>query len=90
MKSIANPSGQKKDKTNFDNAIDEFFSIYWGDSIYVKDKAAETAIIDFRLAIQDFQEGIIDENELKKRAHQLVVALKKSSDEIQAAELDIK
>lgn len=59
--------------------IDNFYSLYWGDMIYVKDEAVEKAMIDFHLEIQDFLKRISDKDRLKLRANDLVEACRQSS-----------
>ena len=59
--------------------ITAFDSLYWGEMIYVEDKAVEQAMIDFHVEIQDFLNDIGTKERLKQRAEALIQACRNSS-----------
>jgi len=61
------------------NAIDGFYSMYWGGLIYVKDDDVEQAMINFHFEIHDYLEGIGTQDKLKLRADSLIKTIQKSS-----------
>ncbi len=78
----------KNNKEKFGKDIDEFYGIYWGDMVYVKDDRVEQAMIDFRLEIEDFLKGENSElnsespeDRLKIKAKALIDACRASSKE---------
>jgi hypothetical protein len=59
--------------------IDQFYSLYWGDMIYVEDEAVERAMIDFHVEVEDFLKGIGTKDRLKVRADELIKVCRESS-----------
>ncbi|HKQ09491.1 MAG TPA: hypothetical protein VJ464_30500 [Blastocatellia bacterium] len=66
-------------KADLKKAIDQFYSLYWGDMLYVEDKAVERAMIDFHVEIQDYLKGNSTRDRLKVRADQLITVCRDSS-----------
>lgn len=58
--------------------IDDFYSLYWGETILFEDKSVEAAMKTFHLEIQDFLKGRITKDRLKVRASELNTALRES------------
>jgi hypothetical protein len=67
------------DKEKMQNYISQFTSMYWGSMIFVKDKNVEKPMIDFALAIRDYQGGWRGLDELKLKADSLIEACRKSA-----------
>jgi hypothetical protein len=56
----------------------EFDAAYYGAMILVEDRDVEKAMVDFRVALKDFDEGWIGVDRLKLRADELIKACRKS------------
>lgn len=63
----------------FQNSIDRFYTLYWGDMIFLEDVAVRGIMIRFHLELQDYINGISSVDRLKVRAENLVDTLRKSS-----------
>lgn len=59
--------------------IGQFYTLYWGDMLYVEDEAVEQAMIDFHVEIQDYLKEIGNRDRLKVRAKQLIEVSRQSS-----------
>jgi hypothetical protein len=68
---------QNKDQLMKD--IEQFYSLYWGEMIYVADENVEKAMIDFHVEIQDFLKGIGTKDRLKERGYNLIQVCRESS-----------
>ncbi len=58
----------------------QFYALYWGKTIFIEDKEVSEAMIDVKLAIQDFLKENITEDDLKKKAEYFVKTCRKSSE----------
>jgi hypothetical protein len=67
----SNPEALKKDLQDFDAA-------YWGSMILNEDKDVEQLMIEFRLAVSDFQKHRVDSKYLKIKADALIQKCKES------------
>jgi len=77
---ITSAVGQIAARKPSTKAIDQFYSVYWGDLIFVEDdKEIEQAMVDFHLEIHDYLVGIGTQTRLKLRANSLIKVLQKSS-----------
>ena len=72
-------AAENQQKNSLKKNIDQFYSLYWGEMIYVEDKDVEKAMIDFHLAIHDYLNGVISDDTLKIRAKQLIDICRRSS-----------
>lgn len=72
-------ASQDLTETELNKLLTEFYSLYWGDMIYVEDKKVEDAMKDFHLEIQDYLKHISDRDRVKIRAKMLVDAFRESS-----------
>jgi hypothetical protein len=81
-KSIAEQAGKiastdKSDK-RFKQYVADFDSSYWGLLTLVDDPEVEKAMKDFHVDLTDYQKGRGDEDQIKRRAVELVTACRKS------------
>ena len=72
-------AGENLSDSELKKSIGEFDSLYWGDMLYVEDKAVADAMKDFHLETQDYLKGTGDHNRLKIRALMLVEVFRQSS-----------
>ena len=71
---IANAGDAKKAA----DSIAQFTSIYWGTMIFVQDKTVEEPMIEFAIALRDYEKGWRSLDELKLKANSLIEACHKS------------
>lgn len=72
---IANANDSKKMADN----VAQFTSLYWGTMIFVEDKSVEQTMIDFSIAIKDYEKGWRTLDELKIKANSLIEACRNSA-----------
>ena len=72
-------TGASADPTAFDEALNEFRSLYWGAMILVEDTAVARAMIRMQVEAEDFREHLSSAERIKVRAEELISACRKSS-----------
>jgi hypothetical protein len=81
-RSIASVAGKlashpARDKTR-EGYVNDFEASYWGTMPLVEDQDVEKAMIQYRLVVRDYQQGVIGEDRLKIATDKLGGALKTS------------
>lgn len=63
----------------FTEAVDQFYTLFWGNMILLEDVGVRGLMIRFHLEVRDYLDGVSSVERLKVRAAKLIDALRASS-----------